>query len=54
MLYLHGYKKNRVMQLTLNEQEQQRRKSLEELRSLNINPYPAEGYEVNTSTREIL
>ena len=42
------------MQLTLNEQEQQRRKSLEELRSLNINPYPAEGYEVNTSTREIL
>jgi lysyl-tRNA synthetase class 2 len=42
------------MQSELSEQEQQRRKSLEELRNLNIDPYPAEGYEVNTSSLEIL
>ena len=38
----------------LSEQERQRRNSLEELRKLNIDPYPAEGYEVNTTTTEIL
>ncbi|MFW5944341.1 MAG: lysine--tRNA ligase [Bacteroidota bacterium] len=42
------------MQSELSEQEQQRRKSLEELRKLNIDPYPAEGYDINTSTAEIL
>lgn len=42
------------MQSELSEQEQQRRKSLEELRKLNIDPYPAEGYEINTSSKEIL
>jgi len=42
------------MQSELSEQEQQRRKSLEELRNLNIDPYPAEGYEVSTSSLEIL
>jgi len=42
------------MLLELSEQERQRRNSLEELRKLNIDPYPAEGYEVNTTTNEIL
>ena len=42
------------MQSELSEQEQQRRKSLEELRNLNIDPYPAEGYEVSATSLEIL
>ncbi len=42
------------MQSELSEQEQQRRKELEELRKLNIDPYPAEGYEINTSSTDIL
>ena len=42
------------MLLELSEQERQRRNSLEELRKLNIEPYPAEGYEVNTTCEEIL
>lgn len=37
----------------LSEQEIIRRQALEELRKLGINPYPCEGYEVNTSTEEI-
>jgi len=40
--------------IELSEQEVFRRNSLDELRKLGINPYPAEGYEVNVSTREIL
>ncbi len=42
------------MQPELSEQERQRRNSLEELRKLDIEPYPAEGFEVNTTSREIL
>ena len=42
------------MLMELSEQEIQRRKSLEELRKLNIDPYPAEGYKINTTTTEIL
>ena len=38
----------------LSEQEQIRRNSLEEIRKLEINPFPAEGYEINTSSKEIL
>jgi len=38
----------------LTEQEQIRRNSLEEIRKLGIDPYPAEGYEINTSSKEIL
>jgi len=38
----------------LTEQEQIRRNSLEEIKKLGINPYPAEGYEINTSSKEIL
>jgi len=38
----------------LPEQEQIRRNSLEEIRKLGIDPYPAEGYEINTSSKEIL
>jgi len=33
-----------------NEQEQLRRKALEELYSLGINPYPAELFEINSNT----
>jgi len=40
--------------LELSEQEIFRRNSLDELRKLGINPYPAEGYEINASTQEIL
>src|SRR6056297_1192808 len=42
------------MLLELSEQERQRRNSLEALRKLNIDPYPAQGYEVNTTTTKIL
>ncbi len=38
----------------LSEQEIIRRSTLEELKELGINPYPAEGFEVNTNTNEIL
>lgn len=38
----------------LSEQEQFRRQALEELKSLGINPYPAELFPVNTTTKEIL
>ncbi|MCR4829703.1 MAG: lysine--tRNA ligase [Bacteroidales bacterium] len=38
----------------LSEQEQIRRNSLNELKKLGINPYPAELYEVNAKTTEIL
>ncbi len=38
----------------LSEQEIIRRNSLEELRKSGINPYPAEGFEVTTTTKEIL
>ncbi len=37
----------------LSEQEQIRRASLNELRNLGIDPYPAEGYPVNVTTKEI-
>jgi lysyl-tRNA synthetase class 2 len=37
----------------LNEQEIQRRKSLEELRSMEIEPYPADLYEINATAAEI-
>lgn len=39
--------------LELSEQEIIRRKSLEELRELGIEPYPAEEYKVDTYTRDI-
>jgi lysyl-tRNA synthetase, class II len=41
-------------QLHLSEQEQIRRNSLEEIKKTGINPYPPEGYIINTSTTEIL
>jgi lysyl-tRNA synthetase class 2 len=40
--------------LHLSEQEIVRRKSLDELRELGVNPYPAETYEINTSSQVIL
>lgn len=40
--------------MELSEQEQIRRNSLQELISLGINPYPAEGYEVNVTVKDIL
>jgi len=42
------------MNLDLSEQEIIRRQSLEELRNLGINPYPAAKYEVTTNSQEIL
>lgn len=39
---------------TLSEQEQIRRNSLEELRKLGINPYPAAEYKTNVLAKEIL
>src|SRR5574344_1816461 len=42
------------MEQNLNEQEQIRRQSLDELRKLGINPYPAEEYPVNSSSKEIV
>lgn len=38
----------------LSEQEVIRRQALEELRSLGINPYPAEMFDVNVTTQDIL
>ena len=43
-----------MVNLELSEQEIIRRQSLEELRKLGINPYPAAKYEVNTTSKEIL
>src|SRR6056297_3399650 len=43
-----------MMNLELSEQEVIRRQSLEELRKLGINPYPAEEFETNTNSQEIL
>ena len=40
--------------MELNEQEQLRRKALEELYSLGINPYPAELFDVNSDSTYIL
>jgi lysyl-tRNA synthetase class 2 len=40
--------------MELTEQELIRRNALQELISLGINPYPAEGYEVNTTAKDIL
>ncbi len=42
------------MSTELNDQEQFRRQSLDELRKLNINPYPAAEFPVNATTTEIL
>ncbi|HNY15509.1 MAG TPA: OB-fold nucleic acid binding domain-containing protein, partial [Bacteroidales bacterium] len=39
---------------TLSEQEQIRRNSLEEIRKLGINPYPAAEYKTNAFARDIL
>jgi lysyl-tRNA synthetase class 2 len=41
------------METNLNEQQLLRRQSLEELRALGIEPYPAELYPVNTNSEEI-
>src|SRR5687768_6743438 len=40
--------------MALSEQEINRRQSKEELEKLGINPYPAELFEVNASSKEIL
>lgn len=39
--------------MALSEQEQIRRQKLAELRNLDINPYPAEGFEVNATSETI-
>ena len=40
--------------MELSEQELIRRNSLQELINLGIDPYPAEGYEVNATIHDIL
>ncbi|MEO0894858.1 MAG: lysine--tRNA ligase [Bacteroidota bacterium] len=40
-------------ELFLTDQEIERRAELKRLREIGINPYPAEGYEVNISTKQI-
>jgi lysyl-tRNA synthetase, class II len=42
-----------IMSKQLSEQEINRRKSLDELRALGINPYPAEEYPVNADSEQI-
>jgi lysyl-tRNA synthetase class 2 len=42
------------MSMELSEQEQIRRNSLQELNKMGINPYPADTYEVNATTKDIL
>ncbi len=42
-----------MSQFELSEQEQIRREALEQLRDAGINPYPADTFPVNTSSREI-
>ncbi len=43
-----------MSQAGLSDQEKFRRESLEEIRKLGIDPYPAAGYEVNAYSKEIL
>jgi len=43
-----------MSELSLSEQELSRRNSLEEIKKLGINPYPADKYNVTTTTEEIL
>ena len=42
------------MELNLNEQEQNRRNSLQQIRDLGINPYPAPEYEITATSRQVL
>ena len=42
------------MSLQLSEQEIVRREALDKMRALGINPYPAEKFDVNATTKEIL
>lgn len=42
------------MEQQLNDQELQRRKEVDELRALGIEPYPAESFDVNAFARDIL
>ena len=41
------------MERNLSDQEQQRRAALEQIRELNIDPYPPETYETNTSAAAV-
>ena len=41
------------MKQKFNDQEIERRKNLEELKKLNINPYPAEEVEINNTSLKI-
>ena len=42
------------MEQNFNEQEQNRRQSLQQIRDLGINPYPAEEFEITATSDEIL
>ena len=54
IISLQKFKYGLMSMLELSEQEKFRRQSLEELRNLGIEPYPAAKYEVNTTAGEIL
>ncbi len=51
--YLCTKLQNRMSNIDLKEQEIVRRNSLEEIKKLGINPYPAEKFDVNITTSEI-
>lgn len=51
VLYLHVKKK---VNMVLSEQEIVKRKALEELLNLGINPYPAESFAINATAKDIL
>lgn len=50
-LFLRKFQK---LMSTLSEQEIQRRQSLQELRKLGINPYPAEAFDINVNALDII
>ena len=41
------------MTVELSEQEKERRESLEELRQIGINPYPAQTFKTNNNSKKI-
>src|SRR5574344_733231 len=53
IFHIFAHEKNYIITMELSEQEIIRRKKLEDLNNLGINPYPADTYEVNTTSSEI-
>ena len=53
-IFAAHFEKRNTMSVELSEQEIIRRKKLQDLLDLGIDPYPAATYEVNATTAEIL